>query len=92
MKSETISALLVLILFIGALASVWLASRWFFSVKEMQQLQGQQLRINNARAAAQSLANEAVAYGRKSPEIEPILKEFNLLRGLTNQVPVKAAE
>lgn len=90
MKSETVSAVLVLILFLSALTAVWLASRWFFSVKEMQQLQFQQARINNTRAAAQSLANEIVVYGRKNPAIEPILKEFNL-RSPTNQPPAKPA-
>lgn len=88
MKSETISAALVLILFLSALSAVWLASRWFFSVKELQQLQNQQALMNNARAAAQALANETMAYARKNPAIEPILKEFNL-RPATNQAPAK---
>jgi hypothetical protein len=86
MKSESISAVLVLLLFVSALFAVWLSVRWFFSVKEMQEFQFQQARISNTRAAAQALANDAVQYGRKNPAIEPILAEFNL-RGPTNQAP-----
>jgi len=86
MKSETVSALLVLLLFVSALVAVWLSVRWFFSVKEMQELQFQQARISNTRAAAQALANDTMQYGRRNPAIEPILAEFNL-RAPTNQAP-----
>jgi hypothetical protein len=84
MKSETVSAILVLLLFVSALVAVWLSVRWFFSVKEMQELQFQQARMANTRAAAQGLANDAIQYGRKNPAIEPLLVEFNL-RPTTNQ-------
>ena len=85
MKSENVSAILVLLLFLGALGSVWLSVRWFFSVKEVQELQFQQARVNNTRAAAQGLANDAISYARKNPAIEPLLVEFNLRP--TNQPP-----
>jgi len=91
MKSESVSAVLVLVLFVSALAAVWLSVRWFFSVKEMQQLQLRQAQVNNTRTAAQALANDVVNYGRKNPAIEPLLAEFNL-RAPTNQVPMKPAE
>jgi len=91
MKSESVSAVLVLVLFVSALAAVWLSVRWFFSVKEMQQLQFRQAQVNNTRTAAQALANDVVNYGRKNPAIEPLLAEFNL-RAPTNQVPMKPAE
>ena len=90
MKSETISAVLVLVLFVSALLAVWLSVRWFYSVKEMQELQFEQARIGNVRAAAQALANDTIQYARKNPAIEPILTEFNL-RGPTNQAPAAPA-
>ena len=90
MKSETVSAVLVLILFVSALFAVWTSVRWFFSVKEMQELQFQQGRVSNARTAAQALANDTVQYARKNPAIEPLLTEFNL-RPQTNQPPGKPA-
>ena len=89
MKSENVSAILVLLLFLGALGSVWLSVRWFFSVKEVQELQFQQARVNNTRAAAQGLANDAIQYARKNPAIEPLLVEFNLRP--TNQPPTNPA-
>lgn len=83
--------MLVLLLFVSALAAVWLSARWFFSVKEMQQLQLRQAQVNNTRTAAQALANDVVNYGRKNPAIETLMAEFNL-RAPTNQAPAKAAE
>ena len=85
MKSESVSAALVLLLFVGALVAVWLSVRWFFSVKEFQQT-----RINNTRAAAQALANDTMQYARQNPRIEPLLTEFNL-RPATNQLPANPA-
>jgi hypothetical protein len=85
MKSESVSTALVLVLFLSALFAVWLSVRWFFSVKEMQEMQFQQTRINNTRAAAQALANDVVQYARGNPRMEPLLNEFNL-RPMTNQV------
>jgi hypothetical protein len=89
MKSETVTAVMVLALFVSALAAVWISARWFFSVKEVQDLQAQQARITNTRVAAQALANDVIQYGNKNPRIEPLLAEFNL-RGPTNQVPAKS--
>jgi hypothetical protein len=90
MKSETVSSGLVLVLFVSALLAVWLSVRWFFSVKEVQELQAEHARISNARAAAQGLANDTVQYARKNPAIEPLLTEFNL-RPMTNQSPANPA-
>lgn len=84
MKSESVSALLVLVLFISALGAVWLSVRWLFSMRELQELQGQQARVNNTRMAAQALANDTLIFGQKNPAMEPILAEFNLRPG-TNQ-------
>ena len=89
MKSETVSAALVLLLFLTALGAVWLSLRWFFSVREMQELQAQQARVNNTRAAAQALANDTLQYANRNPAIEPLLAEFNLRAG-TNQAANKA--
>jgi len=91
MKSETVSAVMVLVLFVSALFAVWVSVRWFFSMKEMQELQFQQNRINNVRIAAQSLANESIQYGRRNPRMEPILVEFNLRAG-TNQPSINPAK
>ena len=85
MKSESISTGLVLLLFLSALFAAWLAVRWYFSVKEVQELQAEHARITNTRTAAQALANDTLQYARKNPAIEPLLAEFNLRT--TNQPP-----
>ncbi|HKQ40494.1 MAG TPA: hypothetical protein VJ063_20655 [Verrucomicrobiae bacterium] len=90
MKSESVSGAMVLVLFVSALFAVWVSVRWFFSVREMQELQTEQNRINNTRMAAQSLANDAIQYGRQNPRIEPLLGEFNL-RPTTNEPSAKPA-
>ena len=90
MKSENVSGVLVLLLFIGALGAVWLSVRWYFSMREMQHLQGQQMYVNNTRAAAQALANDVLQYANRNPTIEPLLAEFNI-RPATNQPPTKPA-
>ena len=82
------TAVMVLVLFVSGLIAVWISARWYFSVKEVQDLQAQQARINNTRVAAQALANDVILYGNKNPRIEPVLAEFNL-RGPTNQAPAK---
>lgn len=90
MKSESVSAALVLALFVSALFAAWTSLRWFFSVKEVQELQARQLQISNTRVAAQALANDVIQYANKNPRIEPLLAEFNL-RGPTNQAPANPA-
>lgn len=94
MKRDSLAALLVGLLFAAALLTAWLSVRWFFAVREMQELQVQFAVVNNARAAAQALSNDVLAYARKNPAIEPILQEFNLRQPgspPTNQPPAKPA-
>ncbi len=91
MRQDTLTALLVGLLFASALTACGLSVRWFFSMREMQELQLQFGIVNNARAAAQALVNDAVAYSRQNPSIEPILQEFNLRPAATNQPPQKPA-
>ncbi len=78
MKRETLAGLLVGLLSASALLAAWLSARWFFTVREMQELQLQFVLVNNTRAAAQALSNDVLAYARKNPAIDPILQEFNL--------------
>ena len=88
MKSENVSSVLVLLLFISALGAAWISVRWLFSMREMQALQAQQMHVNNTRAAAQALANDSLRYADRNPALEPLLAEFNL-RSATNQAPAK---
>ena len=92
-KRDTLAGLLVGLLSASALVAAWLSVRWFLTVREMQELQVQFAVVNNARAAAQALSNDALTYARKNPAIEPILQEFNLRPPgvATNQAPARPA-
>jgi hypothetical protein len=92
MKRDTVPVILVGLLCVSSVVAAWLAVRWFFAVRETQDLQMQFAIVNNIRVAAQSLSNEAVAYGRKNPAIEPLLQEFSIRapsQTPTNQPPAK---
>ena len=89
MKRDTLASLLVGLLVASSLVAAWLSVRWFYAVREMQDLQAQFAIVNNARAAAQALANDALAYSRKNPAIEPLLQEFNMRPAGTNAPTTK---
>ena len=92
MKRDTMRVILVGLFCVSSVVAAWLAVRWFFAVREMQDLQAQFAIVNNIRAAAQSLSNESLAYSRKNPAIEPLLQEFNIRapgQPTTNQPPAK---
>jgi hypothetical protein len=66
--------------------TVWVSVRYFFSMKEVQRLQGQTVTINNTRNAAQALANESVEYSKRNPAIDPILHQFDIKAKPTNAI------
>jgi len=78
MNRDSVATLLVGLLFLSALVAVWASVRWFFSVRELQSLQVNAAQVNNTRAAAQALANDALMYSRKNPAMDALLQEFNV--------------
>ncbi len=78
MKSNSLLAVLVGALCVCGLVTLWISVRYYFLVKELEGLQGQILIVNRTRSAAQSLAYEAVGYGRSHPAIVPVLERFAL--------------
>jgi hypothetical protein len=91
---ETLGILLVGALSLSAILNIWYAWDHFTSVRELQALYTRQVTINNARAAANSLANEAIEYSKGNPAVDAILYKFDLKArpgaALTNQSPIKA--
>lgn len=73
MKNSSSTSILIGVLAICVLASVVLC--WFHVryTGEIRSLQGSVTFINNRRAAVTSLANDAIAYGEKHPDIRPVL-------------------
>jgi hypothetical protein len=87
MKINLLTAVLVGVLLVCSLLATWISVRYFFSVKELQQLQGEMLRVNQTVAAVQSLAAQAVDYSKRNPAIDPILQSFEL-KPKTNMPPL----
>jgi hypothetical protein len=76
MKHTVLATILVFLLVVSALFTVISATNYYFSVKSLEQVRFQLLQINNIRGAMQSLANDAVEYSKRHPDLTPILKEF----------------
>jgi len=90
MKSNALASLLAGAVIVCALTTAWLSTRYYFSIREMQKLQGEYLRMNNSRTAIQSLASEAVEYSKRNPAIDPLLYQFEIKTRPTNAAPAAA--
>jgi hypothetical protein len=78
MKSNLLCTLTLGVFLVCALYTMWLSVRYFFSVRELQQLQSQYVSVEQARSAIQSLASEALEYSKSHPAIDPLLRQFDL--------------
>lgn len=78
MKNSPLPPLLAGVLLLIGLITALITVRYYFSVKEFQKLQLEYARITNKRSAAQALANDAIEYSRRNPEIDPILYQFEV--------------
>ena len=95
-KSNPLAVVLVTALFLSALASSWFSLWWFLGARELQGIEYQFQSLNQISSAMQSLANDAVEYGRRNPAIDPVLNQFDLkprpaAAPATPQPPLKAA-
>src|SRR4051812_15030760 len=57
MKSSALASLLAGAVIVCALTTAWLSTQYYFSMRDLQKLQGQYLSMNNSRTAVQALAN-----------------------------------
>ena len=92
MKRDSLAAILVGLSCASSVLAMALALLWLSSMREMEELQGQVAVVNNRRAAAQALVNDAVTYSREHPAMEALLQEFNLRPAnttATNAPPAK---
>ena len=87
MKSNALASLLTGAVMVCALTVAWLSIRYFFTLRELQKLQGQYVFMNNTRNAAQALASEAVEYSKRNPAIDPILIQYEIKPRATNVPP-----
>jgi hypothetical protein len=87
MKSNALASLLTGAIIVCALISGWVFLRYYLAMKELQKLQGQYVFMNNARTAAQSLANEAIEYSKRNPSIDPILYQYQIKTRTATNAP-----
>jgi hypothetical protein len=95
MIKSPLTTVLLAALLISALASVGFCCAYIYKAREVRGLQGQIAGIQNNRAFIAAVANEAVEYSKKNPEIDPILEAAGLKpakisgSGSTNKAGVK---
>ncbi len=78
MKKNPIAALLVTLLFISAVFTALLATRYFFTVRSLKRMQSQVTSVQQSRSVIHKLALEAVEYGKTDSSIDPILIKFEI--------------
>jgi len=85
-RSNLLTAALVGTMLCLALTASLLSVRYYFSLKELQKLQGRYYAVNRTMTAVRSLATSCVRYGQSHPDLLPVLREFQLVPG-TNAAP-----
>ena len=76
MKKNHLTSALVILLSLSVLVTAVLSCWYVQSIRQMRQLQGQVANANYVRNIAQSLANGALEYSRKSPPMDALLKSM----------------
>ena len=90
---DSVGLLLVGALCLSAILTLWYAWDHYSSVRELERIYVRQVEIDQTRAAANALADEAIHYSNTNPAIDPILFKFDLKprpRTATNQPSAKA--
>lgn len=77
MRRQLTGVLLVSMLMLSALATCLGAVRWFFAVEELQRLQARADAMTRTSTVMQQLVADAIDYGRRNPDIQPVLTRLN---------------
>ncbi|GEM_PF-3292630 len=78
MKKNPIGTLAVALLFLSALATALLATRYFFSVRSLKRMQAQASMVQQSRTVIHTLAQEAVEYSKRDSSIDAILYKYEI--------------
>jgi hypothetical protein len=76
MKPSTLPTLLLGILLLASLANGFMSVRYFFSIKELEKLQGQIFRNTQVLSAFETLLNDSIRFSKQNDAIVPILQEL----------------
>ncbi|HEV2392022.1 MAG TPA: hypothetical protein VG146_06625 [Verrucomicrobiae bacterium] len=79
MRNSPLTTVLLFILFLSALASLFLCWRYIAYAREFRDLQREVVAVQSRRAFIQSLASETLEYSKRNPAIDPILEGAGLI-------------
>jgi hypothetical protein len=91
MKNNSLTGILTAVLAFSAVLALVFCYLYIRDSRELRNLQGQVIGINNHRAAIASLANDAMQYSEKNQAINPILESMGLKQGKATPAPAKPA-
>ena len=74
MNKNALTAVLLAAILISSLASIGFCWAYISEARDLRNLQGQVVTIQNKRAFVAALANEALEYSKRDPRIDPILE------------------
>jgi hypothetical protein len=78
MKNNPLTAVLLGVLAISAVFSVVVCALYIREARQVRQLEGIAMSIDQNRALVQSLAADAMEYSKRNPAIDPILESVGL--------------
>lgn len=87
MKSNSLSAVLLGVLAISALASVVLCLMYVSGVRELRNLQGQVAAVQGNRVLATQLAADLMEYSKRNKEVIPLLESVGFKAPSTQDLP-----
>jgi hypothetical protein len=84
MKNVRLGSFLLVITIVLAVIAVWNIYRYFLFNYHLQNLDRRVAAMERTRLSLQGLAQEATAYSRTNPAIDPLLVSFNVKMKPTN--------
>jgi hypothetical protein len=94
MKNNQLTFILVGVFFLTTLATAVLSYKFVSSLHRMQVLQVRMVYVNNTQNFLNQLLNEAAEYGKKNPDIMPLVQSVaapspNAAAALPSTMPAK---
>jgi hypothetical protein len=77
-RNHPVSSILVLMVFVLSVSSCLWAVRYYYAVREAQSLQARYQRLQATLTALQALVADTIDHSRRSPDLDPLLFQFNL--------------
>jgi hypothetical protein len=79
MKSNPLTAALVAVLAVCAIATVVLSATFTLKLRKLGTVQARLMQINNVNGFLRSLSADSLEYSKKNPAINPLLQNFGVI-------------